>query len=294
VAITIEPLGGLGNQLFVYATGRARALDLETDLQADLRHFISYEWHEYELDSFRSVLSLTQASRMYERRRRLTEASRRVRAKVGLSRSWRSGGDFVEASSRFDPRVNHVPDGTRLRGYFQSFRYFERHAERIREDVHSLLNPSPWYADLVSRLQRLDPWIAVHVRRGNYTGLPNMGLAGDDFYQGAIELLRDSTDAVPLVVFSDDAAAARDMAVFRGSANIHFIESPADSRPLETILAMSLCHHIVTANSSFSWWAAWLNDTPGRRVVCPRPWLNDPNFDERDLLPAHWLTLGRT
>jgi hypothetical protein len=293
VAITIEPLGGLGNQLFVYATGRARALDLGTNLQADLRNFINYQWHGYELGSFNSVLSLTESTGGFERQRMFTDTFRRTRAKFRLPASWRLGDDFIEESSRFDPRVNVVPNGTRLRGYFQSFRYFERHADRIRNEVHSLLNPSPWYVELTSMLKQLQPWIAVHVRRGNYTTLPGMGLAGNDYYQQAIDLLRAVSGSMPLVVFSDDLASARELAVFCRAEDLHFIESPPDGRPIETILAMSLCHHIVTANSSFSWWAAWLGDRPGRRVICPRPWLNDTSFDERDLLPAHWLTLGR-
>lgn len=293
MAITIEPLGGLGNQLFVYATGLARALDLNTDLKVDLRNFRNYEWHNYELDSFRNEMTPVALSKNEEVARIARDVQRRFLRALCLSPAWGKGGEVIEESSRFDERVNRVANGTRLRGYFQSPKYFLRHADTVRASVRNIEMPSDWYVNLTAHLERMAPWAAVHVRRGNYVGLPNMGVTQDDYYRRALGLLRSSHGDIGVVVFSDDIEAARGLPVLQALKSAVFVQPPVETRPLESLLAMSMAHHVITANSSFSWWAAWLGDRPNRVVVCPRPWLDDWTYDDRDLFPPDWVTLGR-
>lgn len=294
MAIIIEPLGGLGNQLFVYGTGLARALDLGTELMADLRHFRDYEWHNYELDTFHSGLTLVESSASQKLKRRQRDWYYRILRKLNQPPRWSRYSEVVEDSNRFDERVNFVTDGTRLRGYFQSPKYFSRHADSVRARIRTIKSPSDWYFETIDQLNAMGRWAAIHVRRGNYVGLPNMGLAQDDYYRRALALLLSCNREVELVVFSDDVEAARLLPTLQSCKRITFIQPAIQATPLESLLAMSKAHHIVTANSSFSWWAAWLEDRPDRMVVCPRPWLDDPSFDERDLIPAGWVTVGRT
>jgi hypothetical protein len=295
VTIYIEPLGGLGNQLFVYATGRARAIDLNTDLQVDLRNFRNYEWHNFELQTFHSQLSISESARFpKELIRRGSDWSRRGFRRIGMKPRFGSQNCAIEESTVFDSRINKIPDGTTIRGYFQSHLYFDRHAAAIREEIRNLVNPSHWFLETFDALNALPVWSAIHVRRGNYVGLSNMGLAQDDYYSRALRLLRLNVNSGPLLVFSDDIEAAKSMAALQLTPSlIQFIEPPSESSPLESLLLMSSAHNLITANSSFSWWSAWIGDNEDRMVICPRPWLDDPNFNERDLLPPNWITLGR-
>lgn len=293
LAIVIEPLGGLGNQLFVYATGRARAIDLQTELHADLRSFVDYEWHNYELDSFSSDLEVVETNMRLDLLRRRSHLSHRILRKANINRQWGTGAYVVEDSNLFDPRINMVPNGTRLRGYFQSYKYFERHAHQLKTEIKAVIQPSSWYLETLSMLDLIPGWSAVHVRRGNYIGLSSMGIAGNEYYARSLRLLRSNVGDGPIVVFSDDVAAAKELAPFNNDHDFLFIESPPGSRPLESLLLMSAGHHIITGNSSFSWWAAWLGDSDDRLVICPRPWLDDRSYNERDLLRPAWITVGR-
>ena len=143
------------------------------------------------------------------------------------------------------------------------------------------------------RLGNLGPWVAVHIRRGTYVTVGTMGLAGYAYYARAVALLSRLVGPLPLVVFSDDIDAAKAVISAATSMNVQFIEPPATSRPVESMLLMSKSAHAVIANSTFSWWSAWLAGQPDRVVIYPRPWIDVAGHDDRDLIPPSWIGVGR-
>jgi len=291
VAITIEPLGGLGNQLFVYATGRALALDTGAQLHVDLRNFVGYDWHAYELNSFDNRIDRTCIDKSYvgnSVRRAYRQLQSRLPIRIPRTKTFR------EVSWTFDANVLNLTDGARLVGYFQSPKYFERHAGIIRTEVFSIREPSAWFLQKSEELAERGAWIGLHVRRGNYSFLPNMGLLGQNYYSQALGYLRNLEGDLPVVVFSDDIDAARTLLGETSEWNLEFFQAPEVSKPVESLVLMSQAHHLVSANSTFSWWAAWLGDGKDRTVICPRPWLNDPGHDDRDLVPDTWISVSRT
>lgn len=291
MAIVIEPLGGLGNQLFIYALGLRLARNLNTDLVCDTWNFHGYSWHVYELDTFVNSISRTYSSRLRE------VFGHKARSLIRRGQSLRLlpkrfGKLYLEQVSSFDPSVLNLSNGSRLNGYFQTARYFFPLAEFLRSQISQPTNPSEWMQEVRSELQALGEWTAVHVRRGNYTFLPLMGLAQDDYYRQAIRLL-DSCDAKrPLVFFSDSPALISDLAQGYG-ARARVMATPSHVRPIDVMQVMSDAASLVIGNSTFSWWAAFLKDRPDRLVVAPRPWLDDPTFNDRDLLLGNWVTVGR-
>lgn len=290
MAITIEPLGGLGNQLFVYATGRALALDTGAQLHADLRNFVGYELRVYELNSFNNRIDHTYVDESYvanKVRRASRHLQSRLPSRIPCTRTFR------EVSWTFDPRVLNLRDGVRLIGYFQSPKYFERHATAIRAEVSSIREPSTWFQRKSDELETGGAFIGVHIRRGDYAVLPNMGLLGLDYYSNALNLLFDLVGSLPVLVFSDEPRAAQTLLGMELKDKITYVDSPADSSPIETLALMSKSHHLIMANSTFSWWSAWLGDRQDRRVICPRPWLKDPTHVDKDLLLPTWISLGR-
>jgi len=286
MAITIEPLGGLGNQLFTYALGKELSSRLSTDLVADLRNFRGYEWHEYELDSFGPPIPIAADA---DRRSPIVETSQRLARRLG----YRPKGTVGEQVRTFDASILDAPNGSRLRGYFQSWRYFPSVADLIRAEMRQLLEPSEWFARTSAYLSHIHPWTAVHIRRGNYVDIPSMGIAKLDYYERALGLLDKLEGRTNRIIFSDSPDLVRSTLDRNFLNSVEILESPAEVRPIEILLLMSFADHMVTANSTFSWWAAWLGERSGRRVICPRPWLDDPGHNDRDLLVPSWISLGR-
>ncbi len=293
VSVTIEPLGGLGNQLFVYALGRCLSMKLGVPLHVDLCNFRSYEWHDYELDSFMNSIDEQVGVKSQLTSRTMRKMGRLASSKLVKSKTWPSGRTFTEKSWRFDPTFLTLGDGARVRGYFQSWKYFENCSDLLRREIADIREPSAWFLKMQEELDSLPEWTAVHVRRGNYVTLPNMGLVDDDYYARAINLVNQLGGSMTVVVFSDDPEAARRMRAFSERPKTRFIESPPESRPIESMVLMSMGSHAVMANSTFSWWASWLAQKMDRIVICPRPWLDGEDFDDRDLIYPSWISIGR-
>lgn len=289
--ITIEPLGGLGNQLFVYGLGLRLARELNVELESDTWRFHDYPWHVYELDTFTNSISRTYSSRTRERygHRARGVIRRGQRARI-IPR--RFGRLAVEVDATFDESLLELPDGSRLSGYFQSWRYLTPIIDELRQEISLPVSPSPWMMETRERLAELGPWTAVHVRRGNYTQISIMGLAEDDYYRRAIAEVDLHSGVTPLVVFSDSPELVAQMPVFQTDRTV-FVTNPPEIAAIDVLNVMSDASHLVIGNSTFSWWAAYLKDRAGRTVVAPRPWLDDASFNERDLLPTDWITLGR-
>lgn len=291
MTITIEPLGGLGNQLFVYALGRTLSDHLNTDLRVDLWKFHKYHWHRYELDSFQSRITCTYASKLRETIGHRWRLIPQTLAKCGVKQLPIGGRLLTERYNTFEPSILRAKDGSRLTGYFQSWRYFEPTASEVINEVRSLVKPSQWFTETSAALSEIGNWTAIHVRLGNYRFLPKMGILDETYYQYGIRLIDKIYGNLPVIVFSDQPDLASKMQCFQGE-RFQYLKSPTDSRPIEILLLMSQATAKVIGNSTFSWWAGFVGDGPGKAVVAPRPWLASREYNERDLFPPHWFTVG--
>ena len=290
MAITIRPVGGLGNQLFIYAAGLAVSTKLSTPLWADVSHFETNENREFELDKFSSGVEKIYSSTF--------DSARDSGSKKGLRERFWSAAKPEEAVVQdrgfwFDPQVLEAQDGAILQGHLQSWKYFYEIRHDIRERVNKIVNPSDWFLEKWETLSSVDPWIGVHVRRGDYLTIERMGISTDYYYARSIKFLQILTGVKDIIVFSDDMQAARNLPSLKEGKNIRFWETPTNSSPLENLLLLSLCHHLVMANSSFSWWAGWLRDSEDRLVTYPRPWIDFRFINDRDLPMPSWIGMGR-
>lgn len=282
--IVIEPLGGLGNQLFTYALGLENATRLRTELFVDLSNFVNYEWHNYELASFNNSISGEVAPSFLSR----------TLDRLPGHRFFPRGKLEIEDNQLFAPKFLKVTDGARLRGYFQSWKYFESVGDTIQGELWDLVSPSSAFLEKKLELERGAPWIAVHVRLGNYQNLPSMGLAGQAYYRRAIKLLRDLGHRDQILVFTDSPEVIGEMGLFEDIDDWNIFRGDPVLSPLETMLLMSLSDHLVMGNSTFSWWSAWLGrGVAGRRIVYPRPWLDFSPRDDRDIPMPAWICLSR-
>lgn len=286
--ITVRLVGGLGNQLFGYYAGAALAAHHGVELRLDTswtRHGITD--HGIEIlaldlpgtwlpnDSLRAKLTLPGS------------APGRAVAKTfrDIPRLGKPLRIYEAPGVGHDHDLLQQPPGTRLRGYFQSWQTVQYAVNAGYPRRPDLRLPSAWLNDMIHRAAREQP-IAVHVRRGDYAKVDEFGLLGPDYYEPAIDTVRDQIIAGPIWLFSDEPDMAR-QALGRYSDEAVAITSP--DGPATEMLAMSYAAANVIANSTYSWWGAWVGE-PGRSIVAPDPWFaTGPTIS--GLLPPGWNTV---
>jgi hypothetical protein len=289
--------GGLGNQMFQYAAGRRLAEKRGTEFKLDLRDYRSGTDSKREgleacarpvrLFDLNVTAGVATEPELYALRDRFDHRTvkdrvvRQVRRRLLTDWLWPES-HHRESRYVFDPAVLDLPDGTYLDGFWQSWKYFDDAAAVIRREF-SFKDPSvmSFARQYVGGL-RCDgePVASVHVRRGDLARAVEQ-LGKPQAVHGSpvgVQYLRTAMSKFPrgtrFLVFSDtaaDIAWCRANLVFDeiGPDRLYFAEGNTD---LQDMALMSVCDHNVIANSTFSWWAAWLNTTPGRRVISPAVW----------------------
>lgn len=295
-SITVEAVGGLGNQLFQYAIGRQLSQSLNVPLVIDPWWFHATHSQAFALDTFDSVYVRSEdafRSRTYIARKHWRD--RLIGRWPDVARTL-FPGLFFETSLDFDARALDVAAGSRLRGYFQSWKYFTSVADTIRREVRDVRHPTSWFTEEVERIHGSIRPVAIHVRRGDYTTPQAMafhGLLGESYYRAAMEHLQLDDPGSELLVFSDDHGSED---LIRGLLDdrcpMRILTPPVDSPPIESLVLMSHAAGIVTANSSFSWWAAFLGERSGRPVCVPRRWFAQQRICEDDRFMPTWSVIG--
>ena len=287
--ITAEIVGGLGNQLFIYACARAVATRVNSPLRFDVSllaqpaagetpRLLALDWL-IEADQILPVTARTPSSRLIAKLKR----------SLALPES---AQNFRERGFGYDSRIRQVKAGTRLFGYFQSWRYFDDIASPLRAELLAKAPRSDWGRAEESLLAGLGDWTAVHIRRGDYTKPVNAdhhGLLDADYYERAIEQMRTRNASSTLVIFSDDPSAAQSL-LAHVDARMHFVEPADTSHAMESVLLMSKASAVVMANSSFSWWGAWLADPTSTPALAPTPWFKQA-LSDADIYYPSWSLL---
>ncbi|HEY2374035.1 MAG TPA: alpha-1,2-fucosyltransferase [Gaiellaceae bacterium] len=192
-------------------------------------------------------------------------------------------GDFA-----VDDRVIGAADGVLLVGYWQSEAYFSDARDVIRSELR-FPGLSSAYTQSESTVANPSA-VSVHVRRGDYVTSPQTnavhGALGVDYYRRALAHVANRVSKPSFIVFSDDPEW-----VERELARELPLTVVSGGDPVQELGLMSRCTHHVIANSSFSWWGAWLGEREGSVIVAPERWFADPNVETRDIVPARWRRL---
>lgn len=281
---------GLGNQLFQYALGRHLALQGNTSLWFDLRYF-HQEYatdtpRKFKLDRFNVRYNLLDSSPwLYASKATRLLPSRSLRPLIDTR---------YEADFHFDPAViRPAAPLTILWGFWQSEKYFVDSTPQIRQELTFNRTLSDSFLAYQRQIEQANVPISVHVRRGDYVTHPefsqSFGFLGLEYYQKALAHLQRLFPDATLFFFSDDPDWVRANIV---TEQPHvFVQNSGPDADVDDLQLMSLCHHHVIANSSFSWWGAWLNPRPDKVVIGPQRWFANKPWDTKDLLPPAWLRL---
>lgn len=285
--IIVRLVGGLGNQLFEYAAGRAVSLRTGAPLRLDISAYAKDSAREFRLDRF--GIQATIASDV-EIRAFLGPGLRspRTRAWLLLQRllPYSRRTIVLERGHPFNRGLLEVSDRVYLVGYWQSERYFAQAAEVLRRELVVTASMDPANEEMARRIEACQS-VSLHIRRGDYVTNPLYGgICTPDYYRQAAARIASVVDSPRLFVFSDDMGWVRSNLLL--DLPMTFVTQNDASHDYEDLRLMSMCKHHIMANSSFSWWGAWLRDSPEEIVIAPRKWFNDPSRDTRDLLPDRW------
>jgi len=292
--ISIELVGGLGNQLFGFYAGLSIAEVRNSECTFDLsilNHGITN--HGVSIESFNlpgkfEFVNRQPNARLTFRRRLNSYLYRRVIAKSFLLRT--KVKTYSSTGVGFDPFVL-LPSlrAETFRGYFQSWKYFESLPKEIKAMPPTLKNPSEWFITLEASASESMP-IMMHVRRGDYAKLNEVfGMLDAKYYLAALDIAVTAFPGRRIWVISDDIDSARNSllsGISKYSEHISWITPPRDSDPAESLLLLSKGSATIAANSTFSWWGAFLGG-PERLVVFPSPAYSGM-VEPQDFVPTHW------
>ena len=279
--IIIKIKGGLGNQLFQYAVGRALALHHRLPLKLDLTIFKTYKLHRYLLDQFAIQAEIATEDEIIKLKGRNNVLFSALR-KAGLVK--RKSYLKEKRSSYFDASV-FKNDDVYLDGYWQNELYFSDIREELLRDLTSISSMSDLGVVYMEGIKKSNS-VSLHVRRGNYLNLKNFNVLDIDYYMKAVEYIRKNVEKPTFYIFSDDLEWCKNSLGFLD--NCVFVDSTKTE--IDDLKLMSFCQHNIIANSSFSWWGAWLNQNCKKTVIAPKDWLlNDPGSS--NVILSDWVKL---
>ncbi len=288
--IIVNLTGGLGNQMFQYALGRALSQMNNDVLKLDTENLsrateIGNIYRSFSLSDFMIIDSLATKQEINEFKYPyglFSKLSILVKRKI-----------LRQFNVVFDQKILKLAGHQYLDGYWQSPKYFENIRETLLNDFQ-LKEPLPESGKILEVEVVSNNSIAIHVRRGDYINnsrvLDEYGACSISYYQKAItEVIKTNPDGC-FYIFSDDIDWAKSNLSIADKPVV-FVEEKSLSDSQELYL-MSKCKHNIIANSSFSWWSAWLNQNPNKIVIAPTPWFDKVPYDE-NLIPASWKQLPK-
>jgi hypothetical protein len=291
--IVVKMQGGLGNQMFQYAAGRGLAARLGCRLFLDLSWFRRlpkgatprvWELGRYPISA--ELLDPCDATSPW------FWSMERLGCLWRTEGSWNWARSLREDARKFDDRLFSLKGKRVLEGYWQCPAYFESVADSLRQELSPMDAMGAEDASVAELIKSSGSRaVAVHVRRGDYlvgVHAAHHGVCDDDYYRTAFAWMRERLPSPQFFVFSDDpqwVASRPDL--FEGAIQV-LHNGPEQA--FQDIRLMSMCSAHVIANSSFSWWGAWLSNGRSDLVVAPARWLADGSSVPR-LLPSSWSRL---
>ncbi len=298
--IVVKLMGGLGNQLFQYAAARRLAHLHQTTLRLDITPFKHYEntspseyykIRAYELKHFR----IQEVFATPEDIARIKGSSKKGLARIAFRliqrlKPYYRWPIFRETHLKpFDPNILKTPKNVYLDGYWHSEKYFVDIQDVIQREFTIKYEQDPQSREIAERIANTQS-VSIHVRRGDYILDPETNrfhvIYNLDYYKKCVSYIAEKVTNPHFLVFSDDPSWVTEHLHLDYPTTI--VTHNDATRDYEDLRLMSMCKHNIIVNSTFSWWAAWLNTNPDKIVLAPREWFQ-VNYDTRDLLPENWI-----
>lgn len=271
--------GGLGNQMFQYAAGLSLSSRLKTNLYINVGWFEGFEGNQnvtqrtYELGAFGIMpQKMSLVDKVSVRFYPLTV--------------------FREDGLQYHPEFERLKGNIFLDGYWQSYKYINDSRDAI---VKAFAFPDSISDENKKLLKQINQGtsVSLHIRRGDYASHKSTkayhGLLDSEYYHKAVSLIVKKFKETHLLIFSDDPEWCRENLSFKVPTT--FVGQNGVNSGVEDMRLMAACNHNIIANSSFSWWAAWLNHHPNKLIYAPRKWFQKDLSPIEDRLPPEWIKI---
>jgi hypothetical protein len=294
--IFVQLRGGLGNQMFQYATARSLSIKNNTSVNMDLTEYdqINRRPHEvYNLNHFNisgNILEHCELKRFYKTNffERLIFKLKKItgmeKTRLVYEKRW----------FHYDSSIKTLPDNVYLRGYWQCEKYFSDIRDIILDEYTPGSQLSSNSLLVKEAIIKSNNSVSLHIRRGDYISDKKTNtyfhICPPEYYNECLSRLNQYAGKhLDLFIFSDDIDWAKSNLNF--DYNTFFVENKNIQLAFEDIYLMSLCKHNIIANSSFSWWGAYLNRNKGNFIFAPSKWVNDNTINIDDILPSSWIRI---
>jgi hypothetical protein len=286
--------GGLGNQLFQYAAARSLADRLACEMTLDLRGLAENGDRPYQLDLYQTRCAIADAALLNTLPPWRSSHSRRMRSRIAQCMPGLYAYPvFWPRDFSYDARFERIERPVFLVGYWQTEKYFAWNRPSLLQDLQ-LRTPLDSSHPVLTRILSTNS-AALHVRRGDYISNPAAadfhGTSDMAYYAAAVADLVKRQSDVELFVFSDEPEWAR--ANLKLDLPTHIVDAHSPEQGHLDLELMRHCRHHIIANSSFSWWGAWLCVSAGQHVYAPRRWFRDPGVNTSDVIPPRWQLVGQ-
>lgn len=268
--------GGLGNQMFQYAFYYAlrknnRKVEVDTCLYSHLEMHNGFEITK----AFGIDIPLKYYSKLYITYIRLLLKLKPSKV-LNIDKSYFED-NFIKTNALY-----HY-------GYWQSEKYFKSIKDEIKE-IYTFRNINTVNLDLSKKINSENS-VSLHIRRGDYIGNTIYeGVCTDDYYSKAIEHINKNVNNAIFYVFSDNIIEAKRL-ISKYNIKTIFVDINTNVNSYLDMFLMSCCKHNIIANSTFSWWGAWLNKNPNKIIIAPKKWINDDESKFKDIVPNNWLKI---
>jgi Glycosyl transferase family 11 len=290
--IIVKLKGGLGNQMFQYAVGRHLAEVHNAELKMDISAYDYDGPIEYALEPFNVQESFATQNEV----KKLTEAKQNSfanRLHNMLHRHQKKPHSFIQWNKiGYNPNILKLSDGVYLEGYWQSEKYFVDIKHIIRNEFAIKETQTGKNREIAEHIMSSES-VSLHVRRGDYVDSQSVGNNQDpcslDYYYSCIDNILQKVNNPVFFVFSDDIQWCRDSLKLSDTAV--YVDHNDFDKGYEDMRLMSQCRHNIIANSTFSWWAAWLNNNENKIILAPKKWFTKKTYTTDDLIPARWIKI---
>ncbi len=289
--IIIKLIGGLGNQMFQYATGKKVGLKYDAVLKFDiggLRNNSGITPRNYALGFFNIQENFANEKEIEKLKGNAGGKIFHIMQKLGI---WKKKRFIVEPKFSFNPEVLDIGDDSYLQGYWQTEKYFKDIEGVIRKEFTLKKEFSIEEKEMTKEIKNTNA-ISLHIRRGDYIAHAETnkfhGICSLDYYEKAIKQVAEKTENPVFFIFSDDIEWVKQ------NLKIDFptiYVSDGILKDYEELMLMSYCKHNIIANSSFSWWGAWLNANPNKIVIAPKQWFAEKSVGTSDIIPETWTRI---
>ena len=294
--IIIKLQGGLGNQMFQYAIARKLSLANKTELKLDLDFLLDrtprpdFTYRDYNLNIFNLKIEFATQE---ETKPFVNHLDSRMKRKIYTYLFLGKSNKYInEKQFTYDPDIFKLTGNIYLDGYWQTEKYFSDIKNILYNDFTIKISQDKKSQETNKMIKDTNS-VSIHIRRGDYIENKQNynfhGICDLDYYNNSINLLLKRIENPHFFVFSDDHQWTQEN--LKLNYPMTFVDHNDDSKNYEDLRLMSQCKHNIIANSTFSWWGAWLNQNPDKIVIAPHKWFNNETRNTQDIIPENWIKL---